>query len=112
MEIVNYSLLLAVVRDHSVDIHPVRSRQLSRSHVHRTLIAAALLAVASIALAQANTPRARGVVRGVVTDSAGHGIVNAQVSIVGTDIRALTGADGGYVLAQVWPGSAVVAVRR
>src|SRR5438045_749837 len=65
-----------------------------------------------MARAQTAPSAARGIVRGVVSDSAGNGIANAQVSIVGTDIRTLTGVDGGYLLLAVWPGNAIVAVRR
>src|SRR5689334_7380069 len=61
-------------------------------------LAIALLAFSSQAGAQAPT----GVVRGRVTDAAGgRGLVAAQVSVNGTRIGTVTGAEGEFVLTAV-----------
>lgn len=66
------------------------------------------LAVASSAGAQ----QARGVVAGMVSDSAGRPVVGASVDVVDTDIRAMTNASGRYILPEIWPGRTAVRVRR
>src|SRR6266566_6579904 len=53
----------------------------------------------------------QGEVTGRVTDRAsGQALAGAQVSIVGTTIRALTGQDGRYRVVNVPAGSATVRV--
>ncbi len=53
----------------------------------------------------------QGEVTGRVTDkTSGQGLAGAQVSIVGTTIRALTGQDGRYRVVNVPPGQATVRV--
>jgi hypothetical protein len=54
----------------------------------------------------------RGVVRGTVSDSAGHPIVGAMVVVKNTDIRAVTGRDGRYTLPGVYPGETEVRAQR
>ncbi len=66
------------------------------------------LMMASAAAAQ----QARGVVAGVVSDSAGRPVFGASVDVEDTDIRAMTNTAGRYVLSDVWPGRTAVRVRR
>lgn len=54
----------------------------------------------------------RGAVRGTVTDSAGRPVVGARMMVKNTDIRTMTGLDGGYLLAGVWPGETKVVAQR
>jgi len=75
----------------------------------RTCIAGLILLAANGSASSAQV--ARGHVHGVISDSIGRRIRGAQVSIVDTDIRALSGADGSYLLPGVWPGKATIQVR-
>lgn len=75
----------------------------------RTCIAGLILLAAHAVASPAQV--ARGDVRGVISDSIGRRIRGAQVSVVDTDIRALSGPDGSYLLAGVWPGKATIQVR-
>lgn len=68
----------------------------------------ALIASAGRAHAQVE----RGAIRGTVSDSTGRPIVGAQVMVKNTDIRAMTGRDGRYVLIGVWPGQTNVFAQR
>ena len=54
----------------------------------------------------------RGAVDGVVSDTALAPLDNATVSILGSDVRVVTGANGRFRLTQLPPGSYVVFVRR
>lgn len=77
----------------------------------------ALLSVVSISalIASASAVHAqvqRGAIRGTVSDSAGRPIAGAQVRVKNTDIRAMTGPDGRYVLPGVWPGETNVLAQR
>jgi hypothetical protein len=78
------------------------------SHGQRWIAVVVLAALAPSAAAQTR----RGSVAGVVRDSAGTGIVGAELNVVGTDIRSATDVNGHYVLAEVWPDDVTVVVRR
>src|SRR3989440_2999609 len=68
------------------------------------------LALSAVLLSSPLTAQ-QGEVTGRVTDKAsGQGLAGAQVSIVGTTIRALTGQDGRYRVVNVAPGQASVRV--
>src|SRR4051812_32625959 len=69
-----------------------------------------LALVTSAAVAQAQVER--GVIRGTVTDSAGRPVVGVQVMVKNTDIRAMTGLDGHFVLQGVWPGETEIKAQR
>jgi outer membrane receptor for Fe3+-dicitrate len=69
-----------------------------------------LALIASAAGAQAQVER--GVIRGTVTDSAGRPVVGAQLMVKNTDIRAMTGLDGRFVLQGVWPGETEIKAQR
>ncbi|HYW33474.1 MAG TPA: carboxypeptidase-like regulatory domain-containing protein, partial [Gemmatimonas sp.] len=70
-----------------------------------------LLCVPAIVSAQ-GTP-ATGTVRGRITDAGnGRGLAEAQVSIVGTRIGAVSGANGEYTLLAVPAGTRDINVRR
>jgi len=72
-------------------------------------LALASLSLPSLLLAQATT----GTVRGRVTDAAaGRGLADAQVSIEGTRLGAVTGANGDFTIPQVPTGTRTVVVRR
>ena len=71
-------------------------------------LALALTAVPPL-LAQTST----GTIRGRVTDAVdGRALPDAQVTVTGTRIGAVTGANGEYVLATVPAGPRSVTVRR
>jgi TonB-dependent SusC/RagA subfamily outer membrane receptor len=72
-------------------------------------LALALVSLPSIAVAQAPT----GTVRGRVTDAAGgRGLPDAQVSVEGTRLGAVTGANGDFTIVAVPTGARTVIVRR
>jgi TonB-linked SusC/RagA family outer membrane protein len=49
-----------------------------------------------------------GVIRGTITDSTGAALEGAQVSVVGTELRAETNSAGQYTLSKVPPGTVVI----
>ena len=72
------------------------------------VVAAALLLIGSTASAQVT-----GTVRGRVTDSgSGRPLPDAQVTVAGTELGALTNAAGDYVIANVPAGDRELSVRR
>ena len=64
------------------------------------------------AMLRAQQPVARGTVAGMVRDSSGAGIAGAEVTIVGTGLRAHTNARGEFRLTNVPAGTVTVGVRR
>src|SRR4030095_6739234 len=71
--------------------------------------ALALTALPSALVAQATT----GTVRGRVTDAAGgRGLANAQVSVEGTRLGAVSGANGDFTILAVPTGPPNAVVRR
>jgi hypothetical protein len=75
----------------------------------------ALIFLSTGALAQqpiANGAASRGTVDGVVSDTALAPLDNATVSILGSDLRVVTGANGRFRLTQLPSGSYIVFVRR
>ena len=54
---------------------------------------------------------AAGTIRGKITNAAGAPVPNAQVFIAGTQNGGQSGADGGYTITRVTPGSVTVRVR-
>src|ERR687896_103943 len=79
-------------------------------------VAAIGLAVGALALdpasVRAQEPVARGTVAGVVRDSSGAGIAGAEITLVGTSLRAHTNARGEFRLTNVPAGTVTVGVRR
>lgn len=74
---------------------------------------AAVLAIAAIVPTLGAAQGATGSVRGRVTDAAsGRGIADAQVTVAGTRIGAMTNANGEYALAQVPVGARSISARR
>ena len=61
---------------------------------------------------RAQDTTARGTVAGVVRDSSGGRIGGAEISIVGTGLRAHTNAQGQFRLTNVPAGTVTVGVRR
>jgi TonB family protein len=84
----------------------------------RRLCGVAAMALAGGALAlgpemlRAQDAAARGTVAGMVRDSSGAGIAGAEVTIVGTGLRAHTNAQGEFRLTNVPAGTVTVGVRR
>lgn len=74
-------------------------------------LAGGVLALSSASV-RAQEPQARGTVAGVVRDSTGAGISGAEVTIVGTSLRAHTNAQGEFRLTNVPAGTITVGVRR
>ena len=71
----------------------------------------AVLALGALALVSPGRLAAQGEVTGRVTDkTSGAGLAGAQVSVVGTTIRGLSGQDGRFRLANVPAGAATVRV--
>jgi len=64
------------------------------------------------AMLRAQQPAARGTVAGMVRDSSGAGIAGAEITIVGTGLRAHTNAHGEFRLTNVPAGTVTVGVRR
>ena len=72
-----------------------------------------LVFVAGVSATRPAAGRAQtGTVAGVVRDSTGSGVIGAQVLVVGTNSRAVTGADGAYLMRGVPLGPANVSIRR
>src|ERR1051325_6571710 len=66
----------------------------------------AVLALGALALVSPGRLAAQGEVTGRVTDkTSGAGLAGAQVSVVGTTIRGLSGQDGRFRLANVPAGA-------
>ncbi len=61
---------------------------------------------------RAQEPAARGTVAGMVRDSSGAGIAAAEITIVGTGLRAHTNAQGQFRLTNVPAGTLSIGVRR
>ncbi|HJU68419.1 MAG TPA: TonB family protein [Gemmatimonadaceae bacterium] len=84
----------------------------------RRLCGVAAIGLAGGALAltpaslRAQQPSARGTVAGMVRDSSGAGIAGAEITIVGTNLRAHTNAQGEFRLTNVPAGTLTVGVRR
>ena len=79
----------------------------------RFAITRPILPLTALLLALCSRPAAaqQGEVTGRVTDkTSGTALATAQVSVVGTTIRALTGQDGRYRLVNVPPGTATLRV--
>jgi TonB-dependent SusC/RagA subfamily outer membrane receptor len=77
--------------------------------VRSSMLALALIALPSLAVAQATT----GSVRGRVVDAAGgRGLPDAQVSIEGTRLGAISGANGDFTIPAVPTGPHNVIARR
>ena len=74
-------------------------------------LAGGVLALGPASL-RAQEPPARGTVAGVVRDSTGAGIAGAEITIVGTGLRAHTNAQGEFRLTNVPAGTITVGVRR
>ena len=71
------------------------------------------IALALFAVPQLPAQTTTGTIRGRVTDADnGRGLPDAQVTVTGTRIGAVTGANGEYVLASVPAGPRSVTVRR
>ena len=64
------------------------------------------------AMLRAQEPGARGTVAGMVRDSSGAGIAGAEITIVGTGLRAHTNPQGEFRLTNVPAGTVTVGVRR
>lgn len=83
----------------------------------RRLCGVAVMGLAGGALAlgptllRAQEP-ARGTVAGLVRDSSGAGIAGAEITIIGTGLRAHTNAEGRFRLTNVPAGTVSVGVRR
>ena len=69
-------------------------------------------AVAAAQLPAGAQGRLRGTVDGVVSDTALAPLVNATVSLLGSDVRVVTGANGRFQLTELPAGSYIVFVRR
>jgi TonB family protein len=84
----------------------------------RRLCGVAVIGLAGGALAlgptslRAQEPAARGTVAGMVRDSSGAGIAAAEITIVGTGLRAHTNAQGQFRLTNVPAGTLSIGVRR
>ena len=74
-------------------------------------LAGGALAFAPASLS-AQEPANRGTVAGVVRDSSGGGIAGAEITIVGTGLRAHTNPQGEFRLTNVPAGIVSVGVRR
>jgi TonB-dependent SusC/RagA subfamily outer membrane receptor len=71
-----------------------------------------LLSLVPAAVSAQGSP-ATGTVRGRVTDAGtGRGLPEAQVSVVGTRLGAITGANGEYTIVAVPAGAREIAIRR
>ena len=84
----------------------------------RRLCGVAVIGLAGGALAfgpaslRAQEPANRGTVAGAVRDSSGGGIAGAEITIVGTGLRAHTNPQGEFRLTNVPAGTVTVGVRR
>ena len=80
-------------------------------HVCRGAIALALAIIGPPALLLAQS--VSGTVRGKVTDAAnGRGLAEAQLSVAGTRVGAISGVNGEYIIVGVPSGSRSIVVRR
>jgi len=76
------------------------------------LVTCTLLLTASVVRAQPHVPEARGVVDGVVTDTNFVALSEATVSILGSQIRVVTGANGRFRIVSLPAGRYIVVVHR
>jgi hypothetical protein len=75
-------------------------------------LGAAIALLVAFAPGALSAQQAQGTIRGKVTNAAaGAPLGNAQVFVAGTQLGALTNADGSYSIAAVPPGTQVVRVR-
>jgi TonB family protein len=74
-------------------------------------LAGGALALSPMSL-RAQDPEPRGTVAGVVRDSSGGGIAGAEITIVGTGLRAHTNERGEFRLTNVPAGTLTIGVRR
>jgi Carboxypeptidase regulatory-like domain len=82
----------------------------------RVALAASLIATCLVGRTPAQTPTTRprsaaGTIDGVVSDTSLAPLADATITIVGTDIRVVTGANGRFRLVAVPPGEYMVLAR-
>jgi hypothetical protein len=78
--------------------------------LRRAVAALALLSIAGTAPAVAQ--QTRGTIQGTVVDTAGRKMDQALITVIGTNVSAITDTAGAYVLRQVPMGPVEVKVRR
>ncbi len=76
------------------------------------LVAPAALVLVGPGAADADAQTRRGVIKGIVRDSAGTAIPFAEVGVVNTELRAISGADGRFRLTDVPYGQVDLRARR
>ena len=76
------------------------------------LVAPATLVFAGVIAAAAGAQGSRGVIKGVVRDSAGVAVPYAEVNVVNSEIRAVSGSDGRFRLTEIPFGRVDIRARR
>lgn len=81
---------------------------------HRGSVAAvlSLVVLATDVAGAQRAPRAAGAIDGVVSDTSLRPLADVTVTIVGTDTRVVTGANGRFRLVAVAPGPYMLSLRR
>ena len=76
------------------------------------LVAPATLVFVGVIAADAGAQASRGAIKGIVRDSSGVAVPFAEVNVVNTDLRAVSGADGRFRLTDIPFGRVDIRARR